>query len=373
MPAMDAPGSAIPQEVTPIKRSGGVTAIAVFSLLGSLLMLLMAAFMALLPFLSSKLASNDSPAPPGLAKTLLLMVALMYLALAIWGIATSFGLFRLRAWARISIMVFAVLLIISGGFTALMALIVPSVTPANPNLDPNAASAVGIFMFGFAAGIAGIGIWWLIYFTRARVKLQFMAVRTVAADGAAASLLPLAPSPPVRRKRPLSLTIIAWMLLAGCLFLPFNIALHYPAAFFLTVLTGWLAALYYLMFLPAHLFIGIGLLRFKPAARMVGIAYYIFLFLNMTVFYLFPGGQVRLLGLMRGSMFIWTRARPWPNDPLVLFNSKPLLLLAAFAALVGIAVPLYFLITRGQAFEAAAAARDRDVEPSIQTGSSAPQ
>src|ERR1700722_11866918 len=119
MPAMDAPGSAIPVELTPIKRSGGVTAIALFSLLGSLLMLLMAAFMALLPFLSSTLASNDSPAPPGLAKAMLFMAALMYLALAAWGIATSIGLFRLRAWARISIIIFSVLLILSGGFGAL--------------------------------------------------------------------------------------------------------------------------------------------------------------------------------------------------------------------------------------------------------------
>lgn len=371
MPAMDAPSSSIQQtEHTPVKRSGGVTAIAVFSLLGSLFMLLMAAFMALLPFLSSRSSSGDTPVSPALMKAVMFMGALMYLVLAIWGIATSIGLFRLKVWARISIIVFSVLLIICGGFSALVFLVMPFAMPPNPNVDTNVASGVGVFMSAFAAGIAGIGIWWLVYFTRARVKQQFTHRQLVAVASPGTTLLPSEPSAPPQPKRPLSLTIIAWLLLAGCLFLPINIALHYPAAFFTVVLTGWPAALYYLMFLPAHLFIGIGLLRFQPAARKVGIAYYLFLFVNMAVFYLFPGAQARVLGLLRGSMSFWMRNQSWPGDQLMLFNWNPFLILAAISALVGISVPLYFLITRGQAFEAAAAAR---AQQSLQVGSATPQ
>ena len=108
-------------------------------------------------------------------------------------------------------------------------------------------------------------------------------------------------------------------------------------------------------------------------ARKVGIAYYLFVFVNMTIFYLFPGGQVRVLGLMQRSTSFWMRNQPWPGDQLMLFNWKPFLILGACSALVGVSVPLYFLITRGQAFEAAAAARHRSIEQSLPTGPSTAQ
>jgi hypothetical protein len=368
MPAMNAPDSPIPPppEATAPSRSGGVTVIAVFAFLGSLCALLMAVFMAFVPFLTSKSGQHDSAASPALVKGMMFMIALAYLGFAIWGVASSIGLFRLKAWARTSTIVFSVLLILGGGFGALGFLLVSFAMPPNQN----AAADVGpvmIFMSVLAAAIAGIGIWWLVYFTRPKVKQQFIPARPLDVLNPETPLSGTRPSAPLQPTRPLSLTIIAWMLLAGCPFLPFSVALHYPAGFFTTVLIGWPAALYYLMFLPAHLFIGIGLLRFKPLARNVGVAYYLFVFANTAVFYLFPGGQARILGLMRSSMLVWGRTQA--SGPFMLFNYKPFLILGACFGLASLAVPLYFLITRGQAFEAVAAARDRGPEQTLQNGS----
>jgi hypothetical protein len=325
----------------------------------------MAVFMALVPFLTSKFGERDPAQSPALIKGMMFMIALVYLGFATWGVATSIGLFRSKAWARTSTIAFSVLLILGGGFGALGFLLVSFAMPPNQSAGAD-VGPVMIFMSVLAAAIAGIGIWWLVYFTRAKVKQQFTPAMTLDVVNPETPLLGTRPSTPLRPARPLSLTIIAWMLLAGCLFLPFSIALHYPAGFFTTVLIGWPATLYYLMFLPAHLFVGIGLLRFKPLARKVGVAYYLFVFANTAIFYLFPGGQARVLRLTRSSMLVFGRSQA--SDPFMLFNSKPFLILGACFGLVTLAVPLYFLITRGQAFEAVATARERGPEQTLHDG-----
>jgi len=239
-----------------MRRSIGVTVIAVLSLLGSLFMLLMAALMVLLPFLSSKVESKESPFSPGFFKLMMLFAALMYLLPAIWGIVTSIGLLRLKEWARISIIVFSVLLILMSGFSALMFLVIPMPLPPNQPAAANVMSGVHVFMTLFAAGLMGIGIWWLVFFTRAGVKQQFVPVPAVVASATLEAPQPLPGFPvavnvPTVPTRPLSLTIIAWLLLVGCVFLPISILLRYPAAIFTKVVTGWPASAYYLVIVAA--------------------------------------------------------------------------------------------------------------------------
>jgi len=350
-----------------MRRSIGVTVIAVLSLLGSLFALLMGAFVAALPFFSSKFGSKDSPFSPGFFKLMMLLAALMYLLPAIWGIATSVGLFRLKEWARISIIVFSVLLILMSGFSALMFLVVPFPPPQNQAVDANVASGVRIFMTSFAAGMAGIGIWWLVFFTRAKVKQQFVPPQPLVAGATVGTPhlpqdSPLPTSAPTAPGRPLSLTVIAWLLLAGCMFLPISIFLRYPAAVFTKVLTGWPATLYYVAMVIVQLYVGIGLLRLKPLARSLGVFYYAFFFVNMAVFYLAPGGRSRMLDLMQKSLpsFPWMQAERWQNQILPQFNTTPFLVMGACLGLLGVLIPLYFLVTRKQAFErAATAAADR--------------
>jgi len=208
----------------------------------------------------------------------------------------------------------------------------------------------------------GIGAWWLVFFTRAKVKQQFVPVGPLGADAVqeAGSLLPGSSAPicaPTVPARPLSLTVIAWFLLVGCLFVPLSILLKYPAPFFTKVLTSWLAALYYLTVEVVQLYAGIGLLRLRPLARRVAVGYYAFFFVNMAVFYLAPGGRSRMLDMMQTSqsMFPWMRTQPWQGwDATQLFSTRFLVVTACFG-LLWILLPLYFLITRKQAFERAAA------------------
>jgi hypothetical protein len=346
-----------------MKRSIGVTVIAVLSLLGSLFMLLMAALMAAMPFFLPKLPNDNTALPPGFFKSMMLISAIVYTLPAIWGIVTSIGLFRLKEWARISIIVFTVLLILTSGFGGLMAVLVPMPTPPNQPTDANVTAGVRVFMAVFAGTMVTIGVWWLVFFTRPKVKQQFVPARALVTDP------PLAPpdsiasfseptsTPPVPQQ-PLSLTILAWLMLVGAVFIPFNIWLRVPGVFLLWVVSGWPAIAYFVVFGLAHLYVGVGLIRLKLMARSVGVAYYVFVFVNMVVFYVAPGARSRILDLhQKAQASMWwiprAPAQTWSQDWVL---STPFRVLTVSFGLIWILVPLYFLVTRKDAFEKAAAA-----------------
>ena len=148
--------------------------------------------------------------------------------------------------------------------------------------------------------------------------------------------------------------MIAWLLLVGCFFFPLNLAWHAPAILFTKIFAGWPAGLYYLILTGAQLFIGIGLLRLKPAARTAAIIYYLFFFLSAAAFRFSPGSTARWGALMESerSMFPWMRMLP--NQPEFHFDATPFLVFGFVFGLLAMMIPLYFLITRKVAFERAA-------------------
>jgi len=339
-----------------MKRSAGVTVIAVLSLIGSVLTLLMGVVLALVMVFASAPSSNDFPGSPMFFKAIMALVLLIYLVLALWGILTSIGLLRLKNWARISTIVFSVLLILMGGFGVLLSLSfpIPSV-PAKP-ADPSAVMGARIFAGAIQVALVSIGVWWLVFFNRARVREQFVpgyASGPTSQRSAAAQVSCVEPTAGVMRgKRPLSITILAWLLLAGCVLIPLNLWFHTPALLFTKLLSGPPAATYYLAITLLHLYLGIGLLRLQPVARRVGIAYFAFCFANASAFNLAPGGRARMLAFldMTRSRYPWLP--PWQDSALQI-DLTPFLIVGAVFGLVPLVVALYLLITRRQAFERA--------------------
>lgn len=345
-----------------MKRSPGVTVIAILSLLGSLFVFLLGAFVALVPFLVSRFNSGASSHPPARSQQVMLVAALVYILPALWGIVTSIELLQLKEWARISMIIFSVLLILMSVMSGLMFLVMP--IPPTPN-QADAAKVtmiLRVFMVSISSAMAGIGVWWLIFFTRARVKQQFLKLPAAAYGAGALAYLDstVAAVAPGTSTRPVSLTILAWLLLASCLFIPLNLWFHAPAIFLTKLLTGWPATLYMVVVAALNLYIGIGLLRLKIMARKVAVAYYVFFFLNTALFYLAPGGRSRMTEMLQRShsMFAGMKAQAADNQFLTQFNTTPFLMVVSVCSLIGILLPLYFLITRQQAFEQAAAAAE---------------
>jgi hypothetical protein len=329
-----------------MKRSVGVTVIAVLSLLGSILTLLMGLLLVLI-MVFVPIPTKNLPGSPMFFKVILLLSSLMYILPAIWGIVTSVGLFRLRNWARVSTIVFSALLILVSGFGGLVSLLMPTLpSPSHP--ADNALLAARYFMGLFSLALMGIGVWWLVFFTRRPVTEQFLPSPPA---GALPPMIASAVAEERTFKRPLSISILAWLMLAGCLFMLPSMFLHSPAVLFTKLLSGRTAMLCYGGYTALNLWIGVGLLRLRPTARIAGIGYYVFGFTNVSVFYLAPGAHDRVRALMEAqqSLFAWMPA--WPNQQAYSFDLKPFLVLGFFGGFLGVAVPLYFLITRKSAFE----------------------
>ena len=341
-----------------MKRSAGVTVIAVLSMIGSILLLLMGILViVVLAFFPPP--SSNAQIPPSLFKMLLVFGALVYIAPSVWGISTSVGLFRLRKWARISIIVFSILLILMAVFSGLMSFLIP--TPPVQGADPGFFSVFRLVMAGFWLALAAIGTWWLIFFTRSGVKAQFEPSANSLPAAAFPGAIPGPMRPALSNKpgRPVSLTVIACLLLLGALFMPIAFLMHMPGIFLTKIVTGWPAAAYYLAITFASLYIGIGLFRLWPLARKVGVVYSVFLLINSAVFYLAPGGVGRMKSLIetQSTMFPWMRLT---QTQLTLQpDMAPAMIFGGVTGLLIVIAQIYFLVSRKEAFEAAARARSQ--------------
>jgi hypothetical protein len=352
-----------------MKRSVGVTVIAVLSLLGSALVLAMGILMAVTIAMafSSPMPQTEVPIPPAFFKAIMVIVPLFYLLPAVWGIFTGIGLLRLKNWARISIIVFSVLLIVFGVFGAMSALIfvlMPIPNMPNDDVGQSVMTVVRIFMVAFALAEVGVGIWWLVFFNRAKVKSQFVspqalfpaAVQYQAADAAqpppVPQVLPAAPLPTSNAPvRPLSITIIGWYLIVVSLFIPAGLIMRAPAVAFTLLLTGWQAVVYTLAMTAVLVYVGVGLLRLKPAARLVGIGYCVYSALNSGVFFLAPGAKGRMGKILefQQSMFPWMKS--WQEAYPIEFDLTPFMIIGAVGGMVLLLVLMYFLVTARQAFQ----------------------
>lgn len=305
-----------------MQRSASVTVVGVFSLLGSLAILLLGCLM----LLAMVVAPRSSTPMPRFAT--MAMSSLFLFGPGLWGIATSIGLFRLKGWARTSILIFAGLLTFMGLCAPLAFLVVPN-PPGLDQAGPSWATiraGMSVFYLCFAA----IGVWWLVLFTRSSVKEQFQS----GARATAAS------------QRPLSITIISWLLLLSS---PFTLAfalLQVPALFFNALLTGWAASLCYLGFAVVTFLLGLRLLRLNPRARVLAIYYSVFAWVNGALTYLLPGAQERLRAMANG---LPTFLRVPSNQPVTMM--RPWLLVVWTSLFM--AAQIYFLVTRKPAFDRA--------------------
>ena len=121
-----------------MKRSIGVTVLAVLSLIGSILMFAIRLMMIAVALFAPKTEAN---LPPAFMAAMMGAMSIFYFLLAAWGISSSIGLFRLKNWARISTIVFSVLLALIGLFSLPMAFILPLIAAKGRSVDTTAGFA----------------------------------------------------------------------------------------------------------------------------------------------------------------------------------------------------------------------------------------
>ncbi|MFY9801719.1 MAG: hypothetical protein WA211_13345 [Candidatus Acidiferrales bacterium] len=323
-----------------MKRSAGVTTSAVAVLLGCGLTLVSTAFMALG---LAEIASTG--AAPQITKSFGAVMILFMLALAVWGTATGVNLLHLREWSRISMLVFSGLLLVISIPGIIMMLFVPFPAPPSapdPELMRRVMAATRVGMVVFYALLTVLGVWWLYFFNSRAVKEQFRGAGApapsspsawVPAGGAAAAAVP---------KRPISITIIAYLSLAGACVLPLIQLMHVPMMFMGIFYTGWKASLIIMGFMTAQLLIAYGLLRLEPWGRSLAIYYFNFGIFNSIISVILPGAQARFdaaTAMMQGTLGVPATSAKFPIWSGLIFG-LPL-----------IAIQLWFVVTRKQAFQ----------------------
>lgn len=295
-----------------MKRPVGVTVSAVFSLLGSLAMVGLLVLLGALVLVSSRPAGAEAKLGLGIS-------VVMFGALGAWGLATAIGLFALRNWARISIVVFSVLLALTGLVSAPVILLMPM-----PNV-PSSFGGVRIVIAVVYGALGLLGAVWLYYFNR-------RATREAFARGA----------PVVESARPLSISIIGWWLLISGVVTVLATPLRLPALVLMWVLTGWAALVWYLAWGGLYAYVGYGLLRLNPVARSIAIAALCIGFIHAAISFVLPGRDARFAVFMSQLPFR-AHITAQPSFPPTTFMIATML--------IGVGVPLWFLVTRKGAFE----------------------
>ena len=134
--------------------------------------------------------------------------------------------------------------------------------------------------------IIAVGTWWLILFTRASVKAQFIG------PGAAV---------PARPRLPIRIHVIAWMLVCAVATVPVVLFSDRALPVFLLgyELTGALASLVLVIQSGVAVTTGIGLLRRFQGAHALAVGFVVFGLINGFTIMVRPGGFGRILASYR--------------------------------------------------------------------------
>lgn len=249
-----------------------MTAAALISLLWSLISLLFGVGFAFAAFVTPA-----TPSPIGNYMTYMLTFAGFTIGLSALGIATSIGLFRLREWARLSILIFS-------GIVAPLCLLVTALMflvplPPTPELPGGEAALRGIVIGMYGVPLL-ITTWWLIMFSRAGTKAAFTG------DSAG-------------QARPLIVLIVGWGNLIGGAACLIPVVMGLPAFVLGFVLRDALARTFYFAFGALSAWLGWELLRMKERARVLTLVWFGLIALNSAYATLSPTARARMIEVQR--------------------------------------------------------------------------
>jgi hypothetical protein len=142
-------------------RSVGITVSAVVVIIGSAFTILGGAMMVLGSLVLSK-PSTAANVPANLG-FFVVIEAVMFSGFGGWGLAAGIGLINLKQWARISMLVFAAILVFISLPAAVILVVIPFPNTNDPNLPSNFMPIMRTGMVLFYAMFAALGCFWLYF------------------------------------------------------------------------------------------------------------------------------------------------------------------------------------------------------------------
>ena len=305
-----------------MNRSVAINIFAVILFIGSALTLLFAAILLLGLRVGSILEGQ-----PVFIKYVIYFLFAIQLGIVGWAVATGIGLWRHREWGRISILVLSGILL----FFTLPGLPMIAFMPLAQE-QPEFRSMhlfVRIFMVILYGGLSALGGWWLYFFTRKSVRDEFRG-------GASFSVTSCPPD-----ARPLSITIIGFLLLITACFGPSVFLLPVPTILMGFAFTGRTSQAVMLLWSAAAAAAGYGLLKLKLWGRRLAIGYFVFGIVNAILSISLPGSHAREEQVRRSIEDMFQVHSPVPSPPMWwgLVLVLPVLL-----------AQLWFVVARKEAF-----------------------
>jgi hypothetical protein len=294
------------------------------------------AVLAILGTIVSLVASMVIHPPVTIPGFRVIMVVFNLVALGIFGFCgwTVAGLFKMRRWARIAIVViggleFAVCAVAGFGVLAVRHL-VPVVPPpppgmAQPGLDLSAVPMIIEVMAAFYFFLALIGVWWLVYFNLPSVRAAFSGANLMVTNpdilppgGAVAFPVVADAGTPGWR-----IVIIVWacLMLFSLLYFPLVLVMHTPFFLFGAIITGSREMLLLALMGVIQLIMGIGLIRKWKAAWYVALFWQIYTIAYSLSMFL-PGMDSRFIAYEEQAMARYSPAGA-PAFPIGAFFHGP--------------------------------------------------
>jgi uncharacterized membrane protein (DUF2068 family) len=201
-------------------------------------------------------------------------------ALAVWGILTAIGLFRMHRWSRYSVLVIGGCLAVICLPAMLLSLVMMFIPlPMPTTVDPSQMNTVHGFtkiIFGVIAAmygvVGGIGVFWLVYFNLKKVRETFAGVADTFIPG----------------PRPLLISVIAVLNMVGVVTMIVWLLLPFPGAFIVWILQGWQKTVFALSYAVVLAATAYGLWHMKEWGRRLAIAVQVVGLVQYTAFLLRP-------------------------------------------------------------------------------------
>jgi hypothetical protein len=313
--------------------SAAVTAAGIIAIVGSVLAVL-GVLMGLVGLLILPRLPQQ-PATPAFARTMAVAMMIFFLGIAVFGIFTGVGLLRLRNWARISALVWAGISVPVSALVMLVFAFVPM--PPPPNASANFIYFIRGFLLLFYGLPFGIGVWWLILFTRRAIAAQF--AEPIAGSEAISPGASAAPLPPALPSAPLPVTVLAWFFLVSSLSMGFIflMPMRMPAVLFGSAIRGLAGTGVYIVWSLLFAAAGIGLLRLKRWGYSLALGLHIVGLVSATMTVLSPAYD----GVMRETMSSMNPSGP-PFPTNFLEHARAFTSLGLFVPVVILVILLYY-------------------------------
>ncbi len=266
------------QKSHPAVTAAGIVAI-LFGAFGVLMAILVEVSMRAV----SRIASESKGVPfPEAARAMTSIMWLFFLALAIFGIFVGANILRRRNWARISILIWGGLMAVFSFISLIFTLLVMGeVAKSLPNAA-DAASFMAVFKWVLAVIYLiplGVGIWWLILFTRKAVVEEFNPLlarlhpgKTLDASGfpqeppAAPSYVPGGPACPLLLIIIAGLDIFGGVSILTMILIPYSLISSLPVFLFGHAFYGRFPLVILALLGVIYVVCGVGIIRLKPWA-----------------------------------------------------------------------------------------------------------